>query len=197
MTSVFDVAAELLERGGGTMETVKLQKLCFYAFGWYARLTAEPLFGEKFYAMQYGPVVGELLSAHAKLKRIDQTAISVQRDVRGDDSAELDSYKSAVIDAVWLAYGRESSWDLVERTHDEQVWIDAWESRHEGALRGDLYQSALIEYFLDRPLEAGEKVMLPPAMVSRAPFAELSTIEKDAKVHASFVDSVRTFTFAR
>lgn len=66
MITVFDVAAEFTDRAGGEIEPVKLQKLCFYAFGCFAHLTGEALIGERFYAMRYGPVVGELLSAHAK-----------------------------------------------------------------------------------------------------------------------------------
>lgn len=197
MTTVFDVATELLDRSGGKMETVKLQKLCFYAFGWYAHLTGEPLFGEKFYAMEYGPVVGELLSAHARRVTIDQAAISAQRDAREDAPAETDSYKSAVIGAVWSAYGGDSRWHLVDLTHEEQVWIDAWESRKAGTRRGELPSHALIEYFLSRFPRTDEQIVLPPAMVTRAPFAELESIEADAQVHEPFVSAVRTFAFTQ
>lgn len=195
MTTVFDVASELIERSGGSIETVKLQKLCFYAFGWYAHLTGEPLFGETFYAMPKGPVVGELLSAHAQQRSVDLEMIEDQREAREDEREEQDAYKTAVLDAVWAAYGSESSWDLVELTHQERVWDDAWKSRRPGTKRGDLPRDAVIDYFLDRYPKDGEQLDLPPAMISRASATALADIESQAQVHRPYVDAVRTFRF--
>lgn len=191
MTTVFDVATELIERSGGTIETVKLQKLCFYSFGWYAHLTGEPLFGETFYAMPHGPVVGELLSAHARWRTADLQLIEDQRLAREDEREELDGYKAAVIDAVWAAYAEKSSWDLVGLTHEESVWTDAWESRREGSRRADMPADDVIRYFLDRAPRPGEGLDLPPAMISRAPAEDLADIESRAQVHQPFVEAVR------
>jgi len=195
MTTVFDVATELIERSGGSIETVKLQKLCFYAFGWYAHLTGEPLFGETFYAMPKGPVVGELLSAHAQQKTVDLEMIEDQRKAREDEREELDAYKKAVLDAVWAAYRSASSWKLVDLTHEEPVWDDAWKSRRPGAKRADLSHDAVIDYFLDRYPKDGEQLDLPPAMISRASATALAVIESQAQVHRPYVDAVRAFRF--
>ncbi|MFT4201128.1 Panacea domain-containing protein [Gordonia sp. (in: high G+C Gram-positive bacteria)] len=195
MTTVFDVATELVERNGGSIETVKLQKLCFYAFGWYAHLTGEPLFGETFYAMAKGPVVGELLSAHAQRPSVDLETIEDQREARQDEREELDAYKKAVLDAVWAAYGSATSWKLISLTHDEPVWDEAWKSRRPGARRGDLSRDAVIDYFLDRYPKDSEQLDLPLAMISRASSAALADIESQAKVHRPYVDAVRAFRF--
>lgn len=195
MTTVFDVATELIERSGGSIETVKLQKLCFYAFGWYAHLTGEPLFGETFYAMPKGPVVGELLSAHAQQKTVDLEMIEDQRKAREDEREELDAYKKAVLDAVWAAYRSASSWQLVDLTHEEPVWDDAWKSRRPGTKRADLSHDAVIDYFLDRYPKDGEQLDLPPAMISRASATALAVIESQAQVHRPYVDAVRAFRF--
>lgn len=196
MTTVFDIAAELIERSGGSIETVKLQKLCFYSFGWYAHLTAEPLFSETFYAMQKGPVVGELLSAHAKQKSIDLEVIEGQRKVREDLPEELDPYKQAVLDAVWDAYGGSTSWQLVDKTHEEAVWDVAWASRRPGTRRGELSSEDVIEYFLDRLPADDERLELPPPMISRASATELEEIETQARVHQPYIEAVRAFQFA-
>lgn len=193
MTTVFDVATELIERSGGSIETIKLQKLCFYAFGWYAHLTGEPLFDETFYAMEYGPVVGELLSAHAQRMRMDAEMIQAQREAREDEREELDSYKKAVLDAVWAAYGSKDRWKLVDLTHDESVWVDAWKSRRPGTKRGDLSSDDVIDYFLARYPKESEQLDLPPAMISRASATELSAIESQAQLHRPFVEAVRRF----
>lgn len=195
MTTVFDIAADLIERSGGSIETVKLQKLCFYAFGWYAHLTGEPLFGETFYAMPKGPVVGELLSAHAQEKSVDLELIKDQREAREDEPEELDSYKKAVLDSVWSTYGSASSWELVDLTHEEGVWEDAWKSRRPGTKRGDLSRDAVIDYFLERHPKDSEQLGLPPALISRASADALASIESQAQVHRPYVDAVHAFRF--
>lgn len=196
MTTVFDVARELISRNGDSLETVKLQKLCFYTFGWYAHLTGEPLFGEAFYAMPKGPVIGELLSAHAKQRTMEISAIRDQRHERGDDAEELDPYKKSVLDAVWDFYGSKSSWDLVDLTHKESVWEDAWESRRAESKRSDLSHEAIIQHFLERKPKADEKVDLPPAMISIVSPSDLLAIESGARVHMPFVETARSFRFA-
>lgn len=196
MTTVFDVATELIERSGGSIESVKLQKLCFYAFGWYAHLTGEPLFGEAFYAMPKGPVVGELLGAHAQQKTVDLRMIEDQRAAREDEREELDPYKRAVLDAVWAVYGGKDRWKLVDLTHEESVWCDAWAARRPGSRRGDLARDDVIAYFLDRQPKSSEQLDLPPAMISRASADELASIEAQAEVHRPFVDAVRAFRYA-
>lgn len=193
MTTVFDVATDLIERSGGSIETVKLQKLCFYAFGWYAHLTGEPLFGETFYAMPKGPVVGELLSAHAQKRSVSLEMIEDQREAREDEREELDAYKKAVLDAVWAAYGSASSWELVDLTHEERVWDDAWRARRPGTKRADLSCDAVIDYFVDRSPKDGEQLDLPLAMISRASAAVLADIESKAQVHSPYVHAVRAF----
>lgn len=195
MVTVFDVASELLRLSGGRMGAVKLQKLCFYGFGWYSHLTGEPLFGERFYAMQHGPVVGELLSAHAGRKHVTRDIIAEQQEAREDDRADLDPYVAAVIEAVYEAYKGYTDWQLEALTHEESVWIQAWEARREGTKRGDLHRDELVDFFLDKSSASVSELDLPPAMVSRAPLHELEAIEADASAHQPFVDAIREYRF--
>ncbi len=192
MATVFDIARELITRGGGSLETLKLQKLTFYTFGWYAHLTGEQLFGEKFYAMRRGPVVGELLSAHAGQKTADITMIDAQREAREDLPEELDAYTSAVLDGVWRAYGQKDSWDLVDLTHQEAVWVDAWAARPEGSGRSTLGSQHVVEYFLTHAPKPGEDLDLPPAMVSLVSAEDLEAVESGAQVHVPFVQAARS-----
>lgn len=59
MANVFDVAKYILEVKG-TMSTMKLQKLCYYAQAWSLVWDDKPLFGEEFEAWANGPVCREL-----------------------------------------------------------------------------------------------------------------------------------------
>lgn len=197
MASVFDVASELLQRSGGQMETVKLQKLCFYTFGWYAHLTAEPAFGEQFYAMEKGPVVGELLSAHAGQKEVTFVMIATQRSEREEGAEGIDPYLEAVIDSVWAAYGDMSSWALVDKTHEEAVWKEAWTTRRRTSRRGDLPHEELVDYFFSsRTPEKSIRTVLPDSQITRALVTDLEKVESCSGAHSTFVDAVRSFHWA-
>lgn len=167
MASVFDVATALIDRSGEpALNTVKLQKLCFFTFGWYAHLTGESLFPEMFYAMEKGPVVGELLSAHAGEKAVSSASLLDQFEARDETPHPLEPYASAVVDAVLSAYGQCSPWDLVTLTHQETVWQQAWTARPERSQRGSLPQTDIIDYFLRRAPHEQDPIDLPPSVIS-------------------------------
>ncbi|MDO5747721.1 MAG: DUF4065 domain-containing protein [Actinomycetaceae bacterium] len=191
MASVFDIASEFVKRAGGEVEAVKLQKLCFYAFGWYAHLTGEPLFGEQFYAMKFGPVVGQLLSAHAKSKVVDQKMLEVQFKAWDTQRQELSEYIEEVIDSVWDTYSQKEAFVLADYSHDEAVWKDAWDSRPEGSRRANMPQGTLISYFLEREPKTGEVQHLPPAMLTRAKREILEEAEHVSSVHHPFIEVIR------
>jgi len=192
-TTVFDVAAEFIQRSGGQpMSTVKLQKLCFFAFGWYAHLTGESLFPEPFYAMEHGPVVGELLSAHAGETVVGLDRLAAQMTERDGSLTPLDPYAAKVVDAVWDFYGRLDAWKLVEKTHSEDVWRQSWERRPQGSKRGTMSQTDITSYFVARTTRPEEHLDLPPSAVSFLSDDDLRQIEEQAKPCSTFVDAVRS-----
>lgn len=193
MTTVFDVATALLDRAGGPLQSLKLQKLCFYVFGWHAHLTAEPLFEESFYAMEKGPVVGELLSAHAGRKHVTKAMLATQLTEREEERAQaLGPYASAVVDSVWKTYGHLSGWELVQLTHQEGVWTDAWESRRPGSRRGELHQTDMIAYFLARAPRSGEDLDLPWPIVSYISSDDLARVDAQTGAHDAFTEALRS-----
>lgn len=150
MRSVFDVSADLLKVGSqNEVETVKLQKLAYYTFGWYGRLTGERLFEQSFYAMPYGPVVGDLLTLHRRMVMIDRDRIEEAREVRGDEYVKPDPYYTRVLEAVWDYYSPMSRWDLSDMTHEEPVWQQAWAKRQHSS-RGDISHESIIDFFAKR-----------------------------------------------
>ncbi|MCB4208997.1 Panacea domain-containing protein [Arthrobacter sp. UM1] len=192
MTSVFDVAADITERAGGSIEALKLQKLCFYSFGWHAHLTAQPLFPETFYALRLGPVVGELLHAHSGQRQVDGSTISAHRKTADEPPQALDEYTKDVLGAVWKAYGSASSSQLVRLTHTESAWSDAWKSRG-ASQRGELPHADLISYFLAREPRPDEGLELPPPAVFRVSPTALVQLEKQEGPHLRFADAVRAY----
>ena len=190
--SVFDVAQALIDRSGSDrIETVKLQKLCFYAFGWYAHLTGEALFPETFYAMQKGPVVGELLSAHAGDRVLTRDQLLAQLAARESMPVEFSAYVEHLLDFVWQGYGARTSWELVEATHEEQLWVDAWSGRRSGTRRGDLPQSDIIDFFRIKPRPTQDE-SLPLSCVSQIDEIDLAeAIRAGQAPHAPFVEALR------
>lgn len=149
MTTAFDVAGSLLsKKPSETLGALKLQKLVFYAFGWYGHLTGEKLFREPFYAMEYGPVVSPLLDAHYGKTMVSKNLLEESQ------SAALfveDPYVAAIVDAVWASYGSCTPNDLVEMTHCEEPWDTAWNVRRvRTAKRSDLSADEIVRHFVGK-----------------------------------------------
>ena len=102
MRSVFDVSLDILKVSGQeSLPTLTLQKLVFYTYGWYAHLTGSRLFEQSFYAMSKGPVVGELLTAHACRLDVDRDVLEMGRELLEDEPQPEDPYYIQIIEAVW------------------------------------------------------------------------------------------------
>lgn len=189
--SVFDIALAILHRSkSGGMSPLKLQKLCFYTFGWYAHLTGQRLFPEPIYAMQLGPVVGPLLSAHRGLQWFTEGEL---QEARQNAAIPSDPYMSDVIDAVWATYGAFSHGELIELTHEEKIWEEAWGSRQQGSARADIEQAELVRFFLSKTgADVSIYEHLPERHVS---FVSASTMrrmeDEQAEPHLAFVDRMR------
>lgn len=143
MTTAFDVAGEFLKRAPNrTLPSIKLQKLAFYAFGWYGRATGQELFSERLFAMKNGPVVSELLDLHKNTRQFSYDELATRVSV-----CELDDpYAVAVVDAVWATYGQHDRWVLVDMTHEEGPWTKSWASRkNAGSVR--MRHNEVVNYF--------------------------------------------------
>ena len=166
--SVFDISARLfLLSGRKEISAIKLQKLMYYAYGWYGRLTGKPLFQQHFYAMQYGPVVGELLTLHSAQKTISPTLIESGRLALEDTPLEQDAYLDQLLVAVCEYYGDIDQWKLVDMTHKEEPWLHAWNTRPEDARRAVLEGCDIIKFFLYRSdIDPDFAAILPPAQIT-------------------------------
>ena len=118
MTSVFDVAAYILEKQG-EMTAMKLQKLVYYAQAWSLVWDEEPLFSERIEAWANGPVVPDLYGVHRGLFKVGSDIMS-----QGDFS-KLSTEQRETADAVLEYYGNESSQWLSDLTHAEKPWKEA------------------------------------------------------------------------
>jgi uncharacterized phage-associated protein len=117
MAHVQDVATYVLEHLGG-MTAMKLQKLCYYSYGYHLAWEERPLFPEHFEAWANGPVCPDLYRIHRR-----QVALA-PGDVAGTP-ALLDAGESESVDLVLDAYGDLTAHQLSAMTHREAPWVRA------------------------------------------------------------------------
>ena len=138
MTTVFDVAAYILEKCG-PLPAMKLQKLVYYSQAWSLVWDEAPLFDEHIEAWANGPVVPELYAAHRGEYLVSK--------IEGNPST-LSEVQQETVDKVLDFYGDKKSQWLSDLTHMESPWIDARKGLFPGQ-RGNetITHAAMAEYY--------------------------------------------------
>jgi uncharacterized phage-associated protein len=109
----------------GGITPLKLQKLLFYMQGWYAANTDKRLFSDDIYAWGYGPVVEAVyyeFRTYGSQNLIDQKLAEHQVTTEGAPDVDDD------LRDVLRVYGKMSAYELVSRTHMEDIWRKNHES---------------------------------------------------------------------
>lgn len=119
MVRIADVAAYILT-AAGPMTTMKLQKLCYYAFGYHLAWEERKLFPERFEAWANGPVAPDLYAEHRGLFQL------ASGDIEGDPEA-LDAGEKESVTLVVNTLGDLSAHQLSTMTHNESPWQRARE----------------------------------------------------------------------
>lgn len=123
---------------GDGISNLKLQKLVYYAQGFYSAIFDKPLFEEEVSAWMHGPVVEELYHQN---KQYGSNPIPNDSDF---DKNSLNKDELELIEEVFQVFGQFSAWKLRNMTHDESPWID-----HESSA-GIIPKEAISEYFKTR-----------------------------------------------
>ena len=108
-------AAEDVNKGGEYLTQLKLQKLLYYAQGFYMAFNGEKLYSNKIVHMQYGPVVQSMATT---LKSFGSDTIKTLDIPVGELSDDVTSTLSLVYEKL----GQYSAYKLVELTHNEDPW---------------------------------------------------------------------------
>ena len=142
MANLQDVAQYLLylddAKDGDGISNLKLQKLVYYAQGFYSAIFDKSLFDEEVEAWGHGPVIPEL---YHQYKRYGSNHIPpndrFEKDTLTENELEL-------IEEVHTVFGQYSAWKLRDMTHEESPWLD-----HE-ANAGVIPKETIREYFKTR-----------------------------------------------
>ncbi len=121
------------ESRGEKLSPTKLQKLVYYAHGWYLALTGEPLLDEPIKGWLYGPVVN---SIYREFRRFGTGDITTRATVpvmtlgdngsshhevqvtNIDDFSTTDQSVKLFLDRIWEIYGRYTGSRLSNQTHE-------------------------------------------------------------------------------
>ncbi len=114
MFDVYDVADEFLAIESMTQK--KLQKLCYYAQGWYAGITNKKLFEDQIQAWVHGPVSPKL---YEKFKVYGYNKIPKR------ESKTTDEELKGIVREIYRIYGKLDGDQLEELTHEETPWNNA------------------------------------------------------------------------
>lgn len=126
MANVFDVARYIIDKQSGSVSTMKLQKLAYYAQAWSLVWDEKPLFNERIEAWANGPIIPALFDCH-------RGKFIATSDMFPGDSAALNNDEAESVDAVLDAYGHLSGQQLSDLSHGERPWREAREGIADGA----------------------------------------------------------------
>lgn len=139
---------------------MKLQKLVYYAHGWYAGYTEQPLIDETVEAWQYGPVISSL---YQEFKEFGSGPISRKATTfNGEFFQEVPSPDDFAIctflQNVWSSYGQYTGLKLSELTHSTGgPWDVTWKANN-GMHGTDIPFEAIATHFKAAIEKAKQKV---------------------------------------
>lgn len=125
---------------GEVITNLKLQKLLYYVQGFHLAGFNSPLFNEKIYAWQYGPVVKEV---YFKYKENGSLGIEPPKeDIKIIELFDAEDAYELFMD-VLNVYGQFSAIGLMNLTHQEPPWRNT-------KIDEEISHNKLKEYFLTR-----------------------------------------------
>lgn len=150
---------EIAKEHGESIRPMKLQKLVYYAHGWFAGHTGKPLIDETVEAWQYGPVISSL---YHEFKRFGSNPITAKAtDFVDFELVEVPPPKEETtkkfLSNVWNSYGKYTGLTLSEMTHAEgSPWELTWKEKA-GVKGADIPFERIAEHFKALKEKAAQK----------------------------------------
>ena len=139
--TVFDIADWFLTKAKSedkSLRHMKLQKLVYFAYGWYCAYFDEYLFPEKIFAWPHGPVIEEL---YHRYKYSGSNQINVNNAVH----QTFDDHVAWVMRQVWKNFSHYSDMELSHVTHRPG---SPWDSVYDSSARdAEIPPETIREYF--------------------------------------------------
>ncbi|XCP86915.1 type II toxin-antitoxin system antitoxin SocA domain-containing protein [Roseburia hominis] len=123
MVDILDAARYLVFLSYGrkkySLTPLKLQKLLYLAQGWSYVWDDKAAFPDEFEAWQYGPVNEKVYETFRKYGRSEIPEREGNDFLRDFDVKET-------LAAIWNEYGKKTAYELVDLTHKQKPWRDAY-----------------------------------------------------------------------
>lgn len=126
---------------------MKLQKLVYYAHGWYLALTKKPLVNEDIQAWDYGPVIK---SVFHEFKNFGRKPINSQAEEYFSKEPysipENDKDTIKLLDKIWELYSPLTAIQLSNSTHQvNSPWHNTYKNSEKGQV---INESDIKKYFI-------------------------------------------------
>jgi uncharacterized phage-associated protein len=160
---------DLAEKEGKKLTPMQLQKLVYFAHGWYLALTEKPLVDEHPEAWPYGPVFPSLYHAFKEYGGgpIQGRALEYSLDVNpatgrrtifrattpsldDDPVPESREYSKSVVKRVWDVYGSWTGLQLSQLSHLSDGPWEATRRANPDRKGSDIADDQIREYFLKK-----------------------------------------------
>jgi uncharacterized phage-associated protein len=122
------------EKQSTSLTPMKLQKLIFFAHGWYLALFDEPLIADQVEAWQFGPVVPSIYHEfkHERSGSISSKATGFDFEnfeLTEPEVPESDERSRRLMEKVWQTYSKFTAFELSKMTHlPDTPWAKAREN---------------------------------------------------------------------
>lgn len=115
--SVADFFVSRFQQAGEPITNLKLQKLLYYAQGWFLALKNTPLFPERVEAWPHGPVVPPVYGHFKSYQWNPITGNAPEPNLAIEIRAHLQE--------IMEVYGVHGAYYLEKLSHQEKPWLDA------------------------------------------------------------------------
>ena len=128
MSKPLDIAAYIIKLSdeiGEPVTNMKLQKLIYYTFVWYAVEKNKPLFKEKIRAWKYGPVITSVYDAY------QEYGADVIKEIKSGNPDSLDDFTKSLVEDIFKVYGGKNAIELMNLAHSEAPWRDTFDPKNQ------------------------------------------------------------------
>ncbi len=121
------------------LSNLKLQKLMYYCQAYHLAITDKPLFKDDIQAWRYGPVVPSIYEKYKEYKNNIISPSEIRRKDRTNNNL-LNSLAVGIISQVLNGYGRLNAIRLMQMTHAEDPWKNAYNEGECSVIRKEVMQ---------------------------------------------------------
>lgn len=141
---------------GNNLSKLKLQKLLYYAQGYYLALYNEALFDEEIRAWEHGPVVKEV---YDHFKNIQGNFIPTIKKNTLDEREQtcMSLEQKETIEEVYELMGQYSAWKLREKTHNETPWLETYDEKNKSNAEANIIPKETIKKYFKNYIKDEEE----------------------------------------